>query len=483
MPLVWSRPHAYALPRHHGPGGRTARTATAGWGEFSPFLEYDDREALRPWWRAARRGGRTTAVPPALRDRDPGQRHGPGGRSRARPRRSCAPPAAAGRPRSRSPSRASPRPTTWPGVEAVRAALGPDGRDPHRRQRALGRRDGGRRGCRATTGPPVGWSTSSSRAPPSRSWPRCAAAYRRPRRRRRVDPARRGPDAGRGPGGRRHRRPQGAAARRGARLPRDRRADRPARRRVLGPRDLGRHRRWAWPWRPRSPSCRTPAASPPSRCSPRDLVDDRCSRSTGLCRCAGRSRPGSAGRRRGRSRDAGALVRQDRRRAGTRCEPVDRAGARARRRARPLRRTRGRPRPRVALGPARVRAARRRRRRAAAAARTHRRALGRLPRARAGQGVAAAACRWSRRRGTAAANLHPAVLEASESGVPLARADRRPAARAARRRRQPDRRPDRALRRRRAALPRGRRPRGAPRPERLLAQPRSAARLATARAR
>ena len=62
--------------------------------------------------------------------------------------------------------------------------------------------------------------------------------------------------------------------------------------------------------------------------------------------------------------------------------------------------------------------------------------------------------------GTAAANLHPAVCEADESGVPLIVADRRPAARAAGDRRRADDRPAEALRRRGPLVLRGRQPRG-----------------------
>ena len=65
--------------------------------------------------------------------------------------------------------------------------------------------------------------------------------------------------------------------------------------------------------------------------------------------------------------------------------------------------------------------------------------------------------------GTAAAHLHAAVLEADASGVPAARAHRRPAARAARHRRQPDHRAARPLRRRGALGGRRRRARGRPR--------------------
>ncbi len=41
----------------------------AGWGEFSPFLEYGDREAL-PWWRAAREAA-DLGFPMAVRDHIP----------------------------------------------------------------------------------------------------------------------------------------------------------------------------------------------------------------------------------------------------------------------------------------------------------------------------------------------------------------------------------------------------------------------------
>ena len=62
--------------------------------------------------------------------------------------------------------------------------------------------------------------------------------------------------------------------------------------------------------------------------------------------------------------------------------------------------------------------------------------------------------------GTAAANYHPAVCEADESARAAGRADRRPAAGAARDRRRPDDRPDQALRRLGALVLRSRHPRG-----------------------
>ena len=58
--------------------------------------------------------------------------------------------------------------------------------------------------------------------------------------------------------------------------------------------------------------------------------------------------------------------------------------------------------------------------------------------------------------GTAAANFHPAVIEADESGGPAAGAHRRPAARAQGHRRQPGHRPDQAVRQRGALVLRGR---------------------------
>ncbi len=64
----------YAIPVRSGFRGITVREGAlihgeAGWGEFSPFLEYGDREALA-WWRAAREAA-DVGFPPALRDRIP----------------------------------------------------------------------------------------------------------------------------------------------------------------------------------------------------------------------------------------------------------------------------------------------------------------------------------------------------------------------------------------------------------------------------
>ena len=62
--------------------------------------------------------------------------------------------------------------------------------------------------------------------------------------------------------------------------------------------------------------------------------------------------------------------------------------------------------------------------------------------------------------GSAAANLHPAVVEADQAGVPLIVLDLGSAARAAGHRRRPDDRPDRPLRRSARVVLRGRDPRG-----------------------
>ena len=64
----------YAIPLRTRFRGLTVREGVlvhgdAGWGEFSPFPEYDDREALA-WWRAAREAA-DLGFPPAVRDRIP----------------------------------------------------------------------------------------------------------------------------------------------------------------------------------------------------------------------------------------------------------------------------------------------------------------------------------------------------------------------------------------------------------------------------
>ncbi len=67
-------PSVYAIPLRTGFRGITRREGAliqgdAGWGEFSPFLEYGDREAL-PWYLAACEAA-DRGFPPAVRDRIP----------------------------------------------------------------------------------------------------------------------------------------------------------------------------------------------------------------------------------------------------------------------------------------------------------------------------------------------------------------------------------------------------------------------------
>lgn len=66
--------HVYALPLRTRFRGLDVREGvlvrgTAGWGEFSPFREYDDADAVT-WWRAAREAA-DTGWPPAVRERVP----------------------------------------------------------------------------------------------------------------------------------------------------------------------------------------------------------------------------------------------------------------------------------------------------------------------------------------------------------------------------------------------------------------------------
>ena len=125
--------------------------------------------------------------------------------------------------------------------------------------------------------------------------------------------------------------------------------------------------------------CRCVRCGPTRRCSPRWL-----------------RRPDRRAWWEARLRRCHALLRD---RAGSRREPVDRAGPRARRRAGPVRGARGGAGAGVPVGAAGVRAARGRRGRPAAAARPDRRAVGRVPRAGAGEGVRACRPRWSPRPG------------------------------------------------------------------------------------
>ena len=410
-----ARPVARSWPRGRADDGTSSRSrcapgsaaspcaracccaGDAGWGEFSPFLEYDaagrralaalpPREAADDGWPAprARPRCRSTSPCPAV-DRRAGRA------------RSCSRAAAAAPPRSRSPSPARRSADDQARLEAVRDALGPDGPDPHRRQRRLGRRRGGRRDPRCSTGPPAAWSTSSSRAPSVED----LAAVRR-----RVDVPIAADES-------------------------IRRAEDPYRVRdleaadiaVLKVQPLGGVRAClriaediglpvvvvAAPWRPASgiaAGVALAAALPelPYACGlatgaaahRRRRSPSRCCRSTARCPSYARSVDAAAldrGRRAAGPR--GALARTGWRRYGSR-GPVSTRRTPSTALARGcvdelvrVRRPRRRAGARLAQRAAGVRGVRRGRGRAAPAAHPHRRALGRLPRPRAGQGPAA----------------------------------------------------------------------------------------------
>ena len=127
-------------------------------------------------------------------------------------------------------------------VEAVRDALGPGRAGAGRRQRRAGTSTPRCGWCGCSTGPPAGWSTSSSRAAPSRSWPRYAggSTCRSPPTSRSAGPTTRcGWPGWRRPTSRCSRcsRSAGCAA-----CLHDRGADRSAGGGLVGAGDLGRHR-------------------------------------------------------------------------------------------------------------------------------------------------------------------------------------------------------------------------------------------------
>ena len=154
-------------------------------------------------------------------------------------------------------------------VGAVRDALGPDGRV---RVDANGGWSVARGGRGDQAAGRVRPRVRRAAVPHRRRAARGPQPRRRADRRRRVDPQGQRPLAGKGSRGRRHRGAQGAAARRGARLPAARRADRHARwwcrarwsRRSASPPGS--------PWPRRCPSCPTPAGWRRRRCSTGDLV-------------------------------------------------------------------------------------------------------------------------------------------------------------------------------------------------------------------
>ena len=110
---------------------------------------------------AAPRRPPTGDWPEPVRDAVPGQRHRARVPTPSARTRSCWPAAA----RTAKVKVAEPGQTLGDDqarLEAVRDALGPDGPDPGRRQRRLGRRRGGGRDPPRSTAPPAAWSTSSS---------------------------------------------------------------------------------------------------------------------------------------------------------------------------------------------------------------------------------------------------------------------------------------------------------------------------------
>ena len=183
-----------------------------------------------------------------------------------------------------------------------------------------------------------------------------------------------GPLPGAGPGGRRHRGAQGAAAGRGPRLPADRRGHRPAGRRVVRPGDVGRASPPGSRWPRRCRSSPTPAGWRRSSCSPTTWPSPRCSPSGVGCRWAGRRSTstrwtGWPPHRSGPRTGSGGWPRSGRcGRIDARDQPLDGPGPCGRRRAGRAGRHRDRGRARVPQRAAAVRGVRRRRGRPGAAA-------------------------------------------------------------------------------------------------------------------
>ena len=190
--------HVWAVPLRTRFRGLTVRDGVlvrgdAGWGEFSPFWDYDVAR-VRSRGGAPRARRPTWAGPAPVRDADPGQRHRPRGRRRAPRTASCASPAAAGPPRSRSPSRGSRSPTRSPASRRCGTRSGPTGAirvDANAawdvdtavaRLFALDRAAGG-------------LEYAEQPVPTVDDLAAAAPAHARADRRRRVDPSRRGPAA------------------------------------------------------------------------------------------------------------------------------------------------------------------------------------------------------------------------------------------------------------------------------------------------
>ena len=187
----------YAIPLRTRFRGLTVRDGVlvrgdAGWGEFSPVLGLRRPRSPLAWWRAAREAA-DVGWPAPVRDRVPVNVTVPAVGPDEAARRSSA---ASGGCRTAKVKVAEPGQDAAPDdlarLEAVRDALGPGGRIRVDANGAGTSRPRSTR-LRASTGPPAGWSTSSSRARPSTDLAGVRRRVARPDRRRRVDPPRRGP--------------------------------------------------------------------------------------------------------------------------------------------------------------------------------------------------------------------------------------------------------------------------------------------------
>ncbi len=252
----------------------------AGWGEFCPFLEYDDAECA-PWLAAAVEAA-DEGWPEPVRDRVPVNCHRPCRRSRGRAADRARIGLLDGQGQGGRPARLVARRPGARGRRPRRARA--RRRGAGRRERTVGRR-GGRR-CGTCPGPRGGRAAvRRATVRHGRGAGGRAAPGRGADRGRRVHPSRGGPvaDRPRGRGG--HRGPQVRAARRGAPSAGGRAGVRPALRRVLG-----RCRPASgWPassrWPARCPSCRTRAGSPPVRCCSATSSTCRSCRATAGSRC------------------------------------------------------------------------------------------------------------------------------------------------------------------------------------------------------
>ena len=216
------------LARRRRAGASGARSSSTTPTVAAPWLRCAEEAAAGDW-------------PAPVRDRVPVNVTVPAvGPERGRTR-SCAP-AAARPPRSRWPSPArslaEDQARRRGGARRARARPAGSGSTPTAAGRstrpcaAIGALDRAAGGLEYVEQPCADRRGAGRRPPPGR----------RADRGRRVDPAGRGPLPGARPRGRRHRRAQGAAARRRPRLPADRRGDRAAGRGLVGAGDLGRDR-------------------------------------------------------------------------------------------------------------------------------------------------------------------------------------------------------------------------------------------------